>query len=132
MIYVGRGAGMAPLRSHIYQLLKGQNSKRKISFWFNSRNLLEDFYREDFEALAREYPNFSYHLALSRPAPGDNWTGYTGYIAKVLYDEYLKDHPAPEDVEYYLCGPPVMVDSVLELLDRLGVEKENIYFDDFG
>jgi Na+-transporting NADH:ubiquinone oxidoreductase subunit F len=132
MIYVGRGAGMAPLRSHVYQLLEGQNSKRRISFWFNSRNLLEDFYREDFEALARGHPNFSYHLALSRPAPEDNWTGLTGYIAKVLYDEYLKDHPAPEDVEYYLCGPPVMVDSVLELLDRLGVEKENIYFDDFG
>lgn len=132
MIYIGRGAGMAPLRSHIYDLLKNRKTQRKIAYWYNARNLSEVFYREDFEQLAREHPNFTYHLALSRPQPDDNWTGFTGYIAYVLHDNYLKDHPAPEDVEYYICGPPVMTDSVLQVLDDLGVEPDNIFFDDFG
>lgn len=132
MIYIGRGAGMAPLRSHLYELLKGRKTKRKVSFWYNARNLLENFYKEEFEELAREIPNFSYHLALSRPRPEDNWEGSVGYIANVLHDEYLKDHPAPEDVEYYVCGPPVMMDSVFRMLEELGVEQDNIAYDDFG
>ena len=132
MIYIGRGAGMAPLRSHLYELLKGRKSKRKISYWYNARNMLEAFYQDEFEELAREFPNFSFHLVLSRPRPEDNWEGPTGYIANVLHDQYLKDHPAPEDVEYYVCGPPVMMDSVFRMLEDLGVEKENIAYDDFG
>ena len=132
MIYIGRGAGMAPLRSHLFDLFKRQKTTRKVSYWYNARNLLENFYREEFEALAEEFPNFSYHLALSRPRPEDNWEGPTGYIANVLHDLYLKDHPAPEDVEYYVCGPPVMMDSVFRMLDDLGVEQENIAYDDFG
>jgi Na+-transporting NADH:ubiquinone oxidoreductase subunit F len=131
-IYIGRGAGMAPLRSHIYEMLEGLNRGERISYWYNARSLVEAFYVEDFKKLEEKYPNFSFHLALSRPRPEDNWTGLTGYIYKVLYENYLKDHKAPEDCEYYLCGPPVMTDSVLELLDSLGVERESIFFDDFG
>ena len=131
-IYIGRGAGMAPLRSHIYEMLEGLNRGEKISYWYNARSLAEAFYVEDFKKLEEKYPNFSFHLALSRPRPEDNWTGLTGYIYKVLYENYLKDHKAPEDCEYFLCGPPVMTDSVLELLDSLGVERESIFFDDFG
>ncbi len=131
MIYIGGGAGMAPLRSHIFELLKTRRSNRRISFWYGARSLREVFYAEEFEALAAEFPNFSWHLALSEPLPEDNWTGPTGFIHQVLYDEYLKDHPAPEDCEYYLCGPPLMNDAVLDLLENLGVERENILFDDF-
>ncbi len=131
-LYIGRGAGMAPLRSHIYEMLEGLNRGEKISYWYNARSLAEAFYVEDFKKLEEKYPNFSFHLALSRPRPEDNWTGLTGYIYKVLYENYLKDHKAPEDCEYFLCGPPVMTDSVLELLDSLGVERESIFFDDFG
>ena len=132
MIYIGRGAGMAPLRSHLYELLKGRQSKRKISYWYNARNMLEVFYQDEFEQLAREIPNFSYHLALSRPRPEDQWEGPTGYIANILHDQYLANHPAPEDIEYYVCGPPVMMDSVFRMLEELGVESENIAYDDFG
>jgi Na+-transporting NADH:ubiquinone oxidoreductase subunit F len=132
MIYIGGGAGMAPLRSHIFDLLKRMHSKRKISYWYGARSLREVFYADEFEQLAKENPNFSWHLALSEPLPEDNWTGSVGFIHKVLYDEYLKDHPAPEDCEYYFCGPPLMNKAVLNLLDEMGVEPENIAFDDFG
>jgi len=132
MIYIGGGAGMAPLRSHIFDLLKRTGSKRKISYWYGARSLREVFYREEFEMLQEARPNFSWHLALSEPLPEDNWTGPTGFIHQVLYDEYLKDHPAPEDCEYYFCGPPLMNKAVLRLLEDLGVEEENIMFDDFG
>lgn len=132
MIYVGGGAGMAPLRSQVFDLLKRLNSNRKISYWYGARSLREVFYAEEFEQLEKANPNFSFHLALSEPLPEDHWTGATGFIHQVLYDLYLKDHPAPEDCEYYLCGPPLMNSAVLKLLDDLGVENENIMFDDFG
>lgn len=132
MIYIGGGAGMAPLRSHIFDLLKRRRTVRKISYWYGARSLREAFYMEEFEALEREFPNFSWHPALSEPKPEDRWAGPTGFIHEVLYDCYLKDHPAPEDCEYYLCGPPMMNKAVLRLLDDLGVERENIAFDDFG
>lgn len=131
MIYIGGGAGMAPLRSHIFELLKTQRSDRKISFWYGARSLREVFYDDEFEALAAEFPNFTWHLALSEALPEDNWTGPTGFIHQVLYEDYLKDHPAPEDCEYYLCGPPLMNDAVLDLLENIGVERDNIMFDDF-
>jgi Na+-transporting NADH:ubiquinone oxidoreductase subunit F len=132
MVFIGGGAGMAPLRSIIFDQLLRLNSKRKISFWYGARSLKEIFYKEDFDNLAKKYDNFTWNVALSQPLPEDNWTGYTGFIHTVVYENYLKNHPAPEDVEYYLCGPPMMLDSVLNMLDSLGVEKENIRFDDFG
>jgi len=132
MIYVGGGAGMAPLRSHIFDLLKRLDSRRKISYWYGARSLREVFYQEDFDRLQETKPNFTWRLALSEPLPEDNWKGPNGFIHQVLYDEYLKDHPAPEDCEYYLCGPPLMNQAVLKMLDDLGVEEENIIFDDFG
>jgi len=131
-VYVGGGAGMAPLRSHIFELLKHLNASQKISYWYGARSLREAFYVEEFEALAKEHPNFTWHLALSDPLPEDNWTGPTGFIHQVLHDEYLKNHKAPEDCEYYMCGPPMMTSAVLKMLDNLGVERESIYFDDFG
>ena len=132
MIYVGRGAGMAPLRSHVFDLLMRRKSGRRISYYYNARNLRESFYEKEFEELARKHENFTYTLALSRPAKEDRWEGPTGYVHQVLLDTYLKDHPAPEDIEYYLCGPPVMAQAIVQMLDELGVEKGNIYFDDFG
>ena len=132
MIYVGGGAGMAPLRSHIFDLLKRVHSKRKISYWYGARSLREVFYADDFNHLQETMPNFTWHLALSESLPDDNWSGLTGFIHQALHDEYLKDHPAPEDCEYYLCGPPLMNQAVLRTLDDLGVEEENIMFDDFG
>ncbi len=132
MVFIGGGAGMAPMRSHILDQLRRIKSKRKISFWYGARSFKEAFYFEDLNTLAREHGNFSWHLALSEPLPEDNWTGYTGFIHQVLYENYLKDHPAPEDCEYYLCGPPMMLSAVLRMLDNLGVEPENILFDDFG
>ncbi|MBN2217645.1 MAG: NADH:ubiquinone reductase (Na(+)-transporting) subunit F [Pirellulales bacterium] len=132
MVYIGGGAGMAPLRSHIFDLLKRRGSKRKISYWYGARSLREVFYQDEFDRLAAENPNFSWHLALSDPLPEDHWQGPTGFIHQVLYDEYLGKHPAPEDCEYYMCGPPLMSAAVLKMLDELGVERENIYFDDFG
>lgn len=131
-IYIGGGAGMAPLRSHIFELLKHQKAEQKISFWYGARSMREAFYVEEFEALAKEFPNFSWHLALSEPLPEDNWTGLKGFIHQVLHDEYLSRHKAPEDCEYYMCGPPMMTKSVLNMLDSLGVERSNINFDDFG
>ena len=132
MVYIGGGAGMAPLRSHVFDILKRLQSKRRISYWYGARSLREMFYQEEFEALAAENPNFTWHVALSEPLPQDHWTGHVGFIHQVLYDNYLKDHPAPEDCEYYLCGPPMMLQACFKMLDDLGVEKENILFDDFG
>ncbi len=132
MVFIGGGAGMAPMRSHIFDQLKRLGSKRKISFWYGARSRREMFYDEEFEQLARENPNFSFHVALSDPQPEDNWTGYTGFIHNVLYENYLKDHPAPEDCEFYMCGPPVMNAAVITMLQGLGVEDENIMLDDFG
>jgi Na+-transporting NADH:ubiquinone oxidoreductase subunit F len=132
MVFIGGGAGMAPMRSHIFDQLKRLNSKRKISFWYGARSLRETFYEDDFNTLEKEHDNFHWHIALSDPLPEDNWTGYTGYIHQVLHDHYLNDHPAPEDCEYYLCGPPVMNAAVVKMLDSLGVEPENILYDDFG
>jgi len=132
MIFVGGGAGMAPMRSHIFDQLRRVHSDRKISFWYGARSLREMFYVEDFDALQAANHNFEWHVALSDPQPEDNWAGYTGFIHKVLYDNYLKDHPAPEDCEFYMCGPPMMNAAVIKLLLELGVERENIMLDDFG
>jgi len=132
MIYVGAGAGMAPLRSQIFELFRGRNTRRRVSFWYGARTLNEAFYVEDFQQLAAEFPNFTFHLSLSRPREEDNWTGYVGHIHKVLHDNYLKDHEAPEDIHYYTCGPPRMTASLIAMLTDLGVERENIFRDDFG
>ena len=132
MVFVGGGAGMAPMRSHIFDQLKRLKSKRKISFWYGARSLREAFYVEEFDKLAEENENFSWHLALSDPLPEDNWTGPTGFIHNVLYENYLKDHPAPEDCEYYMCGPPMMNAAVIKLMEDMGVEPENVLLDDFG
>ncbi|SUB73080.1 Na(+)-translocating NADH-quinone reductase subunit F [Pluralibacter gergoviae] len=132
MVFIGGGAGMAPMRSHIFDQLKRLGSQRKISFWYGARSLREMFYDDEFEQLARENPNFTFHVALSDPQPEDNWTGHTGFIHNVLYENYLKQHPAPEDCEFYMCGPPVMNAAVIKMLKDLGVEDENIMLDDFG
>lgn len=132
MVFIGGGAGMAPMRSHIFDQLKRIGTGRKISFWYGARSLSELFYQEDFDALARENPNFTWHLALSNPLPEDRWNGLTGFIHQVLFDAYLSRHAAPEDVEYYICGPPMMLQACLTMLDSLGVEKEHILYDDFG
>ncbi|MFT0213247.1 NADH:ubiquinone reductase (Na(+)-transporting) subunit F [Pseudomonas sp. F1_0610] len=132
MVFVGGGAGMAPMRSHIFDQLKRLNSTRKISFWYGARSLREAFYVEEFNKLAEENPNFTWHLALSDPLPEDNWTGPTGFIHNVLYENYLKDHVAPEDCEFYMCGPPMMNAAVIKMLENLGVEHDNILLDDFG
>ena len=132
MIFVGGGAGMAPMRSHILDQLKRLKSKRKISFWYGARSLREAFYMDTFNQLAAEHDNFNWQLALSEPLPQDNWSGHTGFIHDVLLESHLKNHPAPEDCEYYLCGPPMMIAALTHMLDELGVEKENIMFDDFG
>ena len=132
MVFIGGGAGMAPMRSHIFDQLKRLKSDRKISFWYGARSKREMFYVEDYDGLAKEFDNFEWHVALSDPQPEDNWTGYTGFIHNVLYEEYLKDHPAPEDCEFYMCGPPVMNDAVIKMLKSLGVEDENIMLDNFG
>ena len=132
MIFIGGGAGMAPMRSHIFDQLKRLQSKRKISFWYGARSLREMFYVEDYDQLAAENDNFEWHVALSDPQPEDNWEGLTGFIHNVLYEEYLKDHPAPEDCEYYMCGPPMMNAAVVRMLTDMGVEPENILLDDFG
>lgn len=132
MVFIGGGAGMAPMRSHIFDQLLRLNSQRKISFWYGARSLRETFYVEEFDELARKHENFSWHLALSDPLPEDNWTGPTGFIHNVVYANYLKDHPAPEDCEYYMCGPPMMNVSVTKMIRDLGVEEEHIMLDDFG
>jgi len=132
MVFIGGGAGMAPMRSHIFDQLGRIKTNRKITFWYGARSLREMFYTEDFDQLAAEHDNFTWQVALSDPLPEDNWQGYTGFIHTVLYDNYLKDHPAPEDCEYYMCGPPMMNAAVIKMLEDLGVERENIMLDDFG
>lgn len=132
MVFVGGGAGMAPMRSHIFDQLKRLNSTRKMSFWYGARSKREIFYQDDFDALAREHTNFSWHIALSSPQPEDNWDGEVGFIHTVLYERYLKDHPAPEDCEFYMCGPPMMSAAVIGMLRGLGVEDDNILLDNFG
>lgn len=132
MVFIGGGAGMAPMRSHIFDQLKRLNSQRKISFWYGARSLREAFYVEEFDELAKKHENFTWHLVLSEPLPEDNWTGATGFVHQYLCDNYLASHPAPEDCEYYMCGPPMMNKSATDMLISLGVEQENILFDDFG
>ena len=132
MIYIGGGAGMAPLRSHIFELFKNRKTNRKVSYWYGGRSLRELFYIDHFRGIEEEFPNFKFNIALSEPKPEDNWDGYVGFIHQVVLENYLKDHPAPEDIEYYLCGPPMMNAAVFKMLDDLGVEPENIAYDDFG
>ena len=132
MVYIGGGAGMAPLRSHIFDLFHTKNTKRKVSYWYGARSLREMFYEDEFEAIQKKNPNFSFHVALSEPVPEDHWKGSVGFIHQVVYNEYLKEHPDPTEIEYYLCGPPMMLDAVQKMLYDLGVEKEMIAFDDFG
>jgi len=132
MIFIGGGAGMAPMRSHIFDQFYRLHTNRKVSFWYGARSYREAFYIEDFDTIQEKHDNFKWYLALSEPLPEDNWTGYVGFIHQVLYDNYLKDHPAPEDCEYYICGPPMMNTAVINMLHDLGVEDENIAFDDFG
>ena len=132
MVFIGGGAGMAPMRSHIFDQLRRIKTDRKISFWYGARSLRECFYTEEYDELAAENPNFQWHLALSDPQPEDNWEGLTGFIHNVLYEQYLKDHPAPEDCEYYMCGPPMMNAACIKMLLDLGVERDNILLDDFG
>ncbi len=132
MVFIGGGAGMAPMRSHIFDQLLRLDTDRKITFWYGARSYREAFYVEEFDKLAEENENFTWHLALSDPQPEDEWEGLTGFIHQVLYDNYLKEHPAPEDCEYYLCGPPMMNSSAIKMLTDLGVEPENILLDDFG
>ena len=132
MVFIGGGAGMAPMRSHLLDQLRRLKSTRKISFWYGARSMRECFYNEEYDELAAENENFDWHLALSDPQPEDNWGGLQGFIHQVLYDNYLKDHPAPEDCEYYMCGPPMMNAAVVKMLVDLGVERDNIFLDDFG
>lgn len=132
MMFIGGGAGMAPMRSHIFHLFKTLKTGRRVSFWYGARSKQEIFYQEDFEAIAREFTNFSFHIALSAPLKEDNWTGPVGNIHQVIYDEYLAKHDAPEDIEYYLCGPPMMTASACKMLSDLGVEDDMIHFDNFG
>jgi Na+-transporting NADH:ubiquinone oxidoreductase subunit F len=132
MVFIGGGAGMAPMRSHIFDQLKRLKSKRKISFWYGARSLREMFYVEDFDQLQADNKNFEWHVALSDPQPEDNWDGDTGFIHNVILEKYLQHHEAPEDCEYYMCGPPMMNKAVIEMLLSLGVEPENIMLDDFG
>jgi Na+-transporting NADH:ubiquinone oxidoreductase subunit F len=132
MVFIGGGAGMAPMRSHIFDQFLRLHTKRKVTFWYGARSLREAFYVDHFDKIQAENPNFKWHLALSEPRPEDNWKGYKGFIHQVLFENYLKNHPAPEDCEFYICGPPMMNEAVFKMLHNLGVEPENIFFDDFG
>ena len=132
MVFIGGGAGMAPMRSHIFDQMRRLKTQRKVSFWYGARSKREMFYTEDFDMLAAENDNFEWHVALSDPQPEDDWTGYTGFIHNVIYENYLKNHKAPEDCEFYMCGPPMMNKAVISMLQDLGVEDENIMLDDFG
>lgn len=132
MIFIGGGAGMAPLRSHIMRMLVTEKTDRKMSYWYGARSLREMFYVDDFDKLQAENDNFKWHVALSEPLPEDNWEGHTGFIHQVVLENYLANHPAPEECEYYLCGPPMMNQAVLRMLDDLGVDPEMIDLDDFG
>ena len=132
MVYVGGGAGMAPMRSHLFDLFHSKKINRKISFWYGARSLREMFYEKDFKDIVEKFPNFSFHVAMSEPLPEDNWNGPTGFIHQVLLDNYLNDHEDPTEVEYYLCGPPLMIDACQKMLYDLGVEPEMIAYDSFG
>jgi Na+-transporting NADH:ubiquinone oxidoreductase subunit F len=132
MIFIGGGVGMAPLRAIIFDQLDRHRTSRRLSFWYGARSAIDLFYVEEFEALKARHPNFDWTVALSDPQPDDAWTGATGFIHNVVYERRLRDHPAPEDCEYYLCGPPLMVKAVVAMLDGLGVEPDAIFFDDFG
>lgn len=132
MVFIGGGAGMAPMRAHIFDQLKRQHTKRRVSFWYGARSLKETFYVDEFDELAANHDNFEWHIALSEPQPEDDWSGYTGFIHKVLQDQYLEKHRTPEDCEYYLCGPPMMNSAVIKTLEDLGVTSDHILLDDFG
>lgn len=132
MMFIGGGAGMAPMRSHIFDLFYNKHTSRKVSFWYGGRSLRELFYVDDFEKIAKENDNFSFNIALSEPLPTDNWKGMTGFIHDAIFENYLKNHKNPEDIEYYICGPPLMLKAVLNMLDNLGVPNENILYDNFG
>lgn len=132
MLYIGGGAGMAPLRAQILHLFRTLHTSRKVSYWYGARSKKEIFYEEDFREIEKQFPNFSFHIALSDPQPEDNWTGYVGFIHQVIYDNYLKDHDAPEDIEYYMCGPGPMANAVKVMLEDLGVPRSQLFFDDFG
>ncbi|MCC8173533.1 MAG: NADH:ubiquinone reductase (Na(+)-transporting) subunit F [Odoribacter sp.] len=132
MMFIGGGAGMAPMRSHIFHLFQTVKTGRKVTFWYGARSMKEVFYKEEFDKIAAEFSNFTWHLALSEPLPEDNWTGPTGFIHQVIYDNYLKDHDSPEDIEYYLCGPPMMTAAATKMMYDLGVPDENIMYDNFG
>ncbi len=132
MVYIGGGAGMAPLRSHIFHMFHTDKTDRKVSYWYGARSKREVFYEDEFRTIEKEFPNFTFNIALSEPLPEDNWDGYRGFIHQVVLDNYLEKHDEPEEVEYYLCGPPIMNESVLKMLDNLGVPEENIDLDDFG
>ena len=131
-MFIGGGAGMAPMRSHIFHLFKTQKVTAPVTYWYGARSKREIFYESDFEEIEKQFPNFHFHIALSDPKEEDNWSGYVGFIHKVVFENYLKNHEAPEDIEYYLCGPPMMNAAVNQMLDELGVPGENIMYDDFG
>ncbi|MDR3184900.1 MAG: NADH:ubiquinone reductase (Na(+)-transporting) subunit F [Prevotellaceae bacterium] len=132
MMFIGGGAGMAPMRSHIFHLFHTLKTKRRVTFWYGARSRREIFYEKDFREIEAQFPNFNFHIALSEPKPEDHWTGYTGFIHQVMHDHYLHTHEAPEDIEFYMCGPPMMTKAVTGMLDSLGVPPEMILFDDFG
>jgi Na+-transporting NADH:ubiquinone oxidoreductase subunit F len=132
MVYIGGGAGMAPMRSHLFHLFNTLKSGRKVSFWYGARSVREMFYDEQFKDIAMKFPNFTYNVALSEPMKEDNWKGATGFIHQVLHDEYLSKHEDPTEIEYYMCGPPPMINACDNMLDSLGVEKEMIAYDSFG
>jgi Na+-transporting NADH:ubiquinone oxidoreductase subunit F len=132
MVYIGGGAGMAPLRSHIFELFRNRKTNRKVSYWYGGRSLKELFYVDQFRKIEEEFPNFKFNIALSEPKPEDHWDGFVGFIHQIVLDHYLKQHPAPEDIEYYVCGPPMMNSAVFKMLDDLGVPQSNIAYDDFG
>ena len=132
MMFIGGGAGMAPMRSHIFDQFKTKHTDRKATFWYGGRSLRELFYVEEFQEIEKDNPNFKFNIALSEPKPEDNWTGYTGFIHQVVIDHYLKQHSEPEEIEYYICGPPMMNQAVLKMLDDFGVPPEMIAYDDFG
>ena len=142
MLYVGGGAGMAPMRSHLYELFRTLKTGRKVTYWYGGRSKAELFYIEHFRALEKDFPNFKFHIALSEPMPEDNWKvketvdgegdGFTGFIHNVVIDNHLKNHESPEDIEFYFCGPPMMNQAVVKMCDDWGVPPENVRFDDFG
>jgi len=132
MVYIGGGAGMAPLRSHLFHLFQTMKTKRAVSYWYGARSLREVFYEEEFRKIEKKFPNFRFHLALSEPRPEDNWKCYTGFIHQVVYDNYLSKHEDPDEIEYYICGPPMMNDAVLKMLYDLGIPDEMVDLDDFG